>query len=139
MENLGALALLLALCLSVYAVVGSLVGRWKQKPFLILSAERAVYSMWILLASAVGILIHALVTGDFRLSYVAQNTNHAMPWYYKVTAWWGGMAGSLMLWAFVLASYSVVVVYQNRRKFREMMPYVVTVLMIVESFFLLLI
>jgi len=139
MENLGALALILAFCLSIYAVVGSLIGKWKHKPFLTLSAERAVYSIWFLIVSAAGILVYALVTGDFRLSYVAQNTNHAMPWYYKVTAWWGGMAGSLLLWAFVLSSYSVVVVFQNRRKFREMMPYVVSVLMTVQAFFLLLI
>ncbi len=139
MENLGALALILAFCLSIYAIAGSIIGKWKNKPFLVLSAERAVYSIWFLVATAVGILIHALVTGDFRLSYVAQNTNHAMPWYYKVAAWWGGQAGSLMLWAFVLSTYSAVVVYQNRRKFREMMPYVVTVLMVVQAFFLMLI
>ncbi|MEP6539513.1 MAG: heme lyase CcmF/NrfE family subunit [Bryobacteraceae bacterium] len=139
MENLGALALILAFCLSIYAIAGSLIGKWKNKPFLVLSAERAVYSVWFLVATAVGILVHALVAGDFRLSYVAQNTNHAMPWYYKVTAWWGGQAGSLMLWAFVLSSYAAVVVYQNRRKFREMMPYVVTVLMVVDAFFLMLI
>src|SRR5450759_916003 len=139
MENLGALALILAFCLSIYAIAGSLIGKWKNKPFLVLSAERAVYSIWFLVATAVGILIHARVTGDVRLSYVAQNTKHAMPWYYKVTAWWGGQAGSLMLWAFVLSSYSAVVVYQNRRKFREMMPYVVTVLIVVQAFFLMLI
>ena len=139
MENLGALALILAFCLSIYAVAGSIIGKWKNKPFLVLSAERAVYSVWFLVTTAVAVLVYALVTGDFRLSYVAQNTNHAMPWYYKVTAWWGGQAGSLMLWAFVLSTYSAVVVYQNRRKFRDMMPYVVSVLMIVDAFFLMLI
>ena len=43
MENVGALAILLAFCFSVYAVVASLVGKWKQKKFLVISAERAVY------------------------------------------------------------------------------------------------
>jgi cytochrome c-type biogenesis protein CcmF len=139
MENLGALALLLAFCLSVYAVVGSVIGKWKRKPFLTLSAERAVYSMWFLVTSAVGILVYSLIAGDFRLAYVASNTNQTMPWYYKFSAWWGGQAGSLLLWAWILASYSAVVVFQNRRKFRDMMPYVVTVLMIVQTFFLLLV
>ena len=40
MENLGSLAILLAFCLAVYAIVGSVVGRLKRNPFLILSAER---------------------------------------------------------------------------------------------------
>ena len=54
MENLGSLAVLLALCIAVYAVVGSVVGRLKHKPFLITSAERAVICVWALIALASG-------------------------------------------------------------------------------------
>ena len=139
MENLGALAILLAFCLSVYAIGASLAGKWKQKPFLALSAERAVYLIFILLASASGVLIYSLIVGDFRLAYVAAHSNRTMSTVYKFTAWWGGQAGSLLLWAFLLSCYSAVVVFTNRRKFRDMMPYVISVLMTVEAFFLLLI
>jgi cytochrome c-type biogenesis protein CcmF len=139
MENLGALAILLAFCLSVYAIAASLVGKLKQKPFLALSAERAVYVVFLLLASASGILIYSLLIGDFRLAYVAAHSNRTMSAVYKFTAWWGGQAGSLLLWAFLLSAYSAVVVFTSRRKFRDMMPYVITVLMITEAFFLLLI
>ena len=52
MENLGALALLFALCLSVYAVVAALLGKWKDKPYLALSAERSVIGIWVLVATA---------------------------------------------------------------------------------------
>ncbi len=52
-----------------------------------------------------------------------------MPTIYKFTAWWGGQEGSLLFWSWLLATYSVVVVFQNRRKFRDMMPYVTAVLM----------
>ena len=38
-----------------------------------------------------------------------------------------------------LASYAVVVVFRNRRKFRDMMPYVTAVLMVTQTFFLILI
>jgi len=48
MENIGALSILLAFCLTVYAVVASVVGRLKKNSFLTLSAERAVYSVWLL-------------------------------------------------------------------------------------------
>ena len=54
MENIGALAILLAFCFAVYAIIGSLVGKWAKRPFLALSAQRAVYSVWALLTSAVG-------------------------------------------------------------------------------------
>ena len=49
MENIGALAILLAFCFAVYAVIGSLVGKWAKRPFLVLSAQRAVYCVWALL------------------------------------------------------------------------------------------
>ena len=139
MENLGALALLLAFCFAVYAVAGSLIGRWKRKPFLTISAERAVFSVWGLVAVASGILVYSLITGDYRLSYVAAHSNKSMPVYYKFAAWWGGQEGSLLLWAFLLSTYSAVVVWTSRKRFRDMMPWVIAILMTTAAFFLLLI
>ena len=86
MENLGALAILLAFCLSIYAIAGSLAGRWKRNPFLIASSRRAVYAIWILVTTASGVLIYGLLTGDFRMAYVAQHSNRAMPAVYKFSA-----------------------------------------------------
>jgi cytochrome c-type biogenesis protein CcmF len=139
MENIGALALILSFCLAVYSVLASLVGKWKNRPFLVVSAERAVYAIWALLTTASGLLIYALLTGDFRLVYVAQNTNREMPLIYKFTAWWGGQEGSLLLWAWILSTYSAIVIYQNRKKYRQMMPYVTATLMITQAFFCALI
>jgi cytochrome c-type biogenesis protein CcmF len=139
MENLGSLAILLAFCLSIYAIAGSIVGKLKDKPFLVISAERAVYAIWFLLTFASAILIHALITGDYRLAYVAGHSNRDMPLQYKFAAWWGGQEGSLLFWAWILSSYSAIVVFTNRRKFRDMMPYVTATLMVTQCFFLLLI
>ena len=69
----------------------------KNKPFLIVSGERAVYAVWALMTLASGILVYALMTGDFRFAYVAAHTNRAMPTLYKFAAWWGGQEGSLLL------------------------------------------
>ena len=113
MENIGALAILLAFCFAIYAVIGSVVGKLRKNPFLMLSAERAVYSVWVLLTTAAGILIYSLITGDFRLAYVAAHTNASMPTIYKFTAWWGGQEGSLLLWTWLLATYSAVVVFRT--------------------------
>ena len=139
MENIGALAILLAFCLAVFAVVSSLAGKYGRRPFLVVSGERAVYSVWGLLTVASGLLIYALVVGDYRLAYVAAHSNKAMPALYKVTAWWGGQEGSLLLWSWLLATYSAVAVWINRRKFRDMMPVVVAILMTTAAFFIALI
>ena len=136
MENLGALSILIAFCLAVFAIAASLAGKYGKRPFLTVSAERAVYSIWILLTIASGILIYALVTGDFRLAYVAGHTNKAMAPIYKFTAWWGGQEGSLLLWSWLLSTYSAIATFTNRRKFRDMMPLVVAIMNTVLAFFL---
>src|SRR5450755_1764851 len=138
MENLGALAILLAFCVALYSTLASVIGRIKNKPFLIVSGERAVYSVWVLMALASGILVYALMTGDFRFAYVAEHSNKAMPTLYKFAAWWGGQEGSLLFWSFLLSTYASVVVFTNRRKHRDMMPWVVAVLTTIQSFFLVL-
>jgi cytochrome c-type biogenesis protein CcmF len=119
--------------------VAAVAGKWKSKPFLIVSSERAVYSIFLLLTTAVVLLEYALIWGDFRLAYVASHSNRDMPLAYKFASWWGGQAGSLLLWAWILSAYAAVVVFQNRRKFRDMMPYAVAILMSVQCFFLILI
>jgi cytochrome c-type biogenesis protein CcmF len=138
MENIGALAILLAFCLAIYAVIGSVTGKLRRNPFLIVSAERAVYGVWFLVTLAAGVLVSALLTSDFRFAYVAENSNRAMPAIYKFTAWWGGQAGSLLLWSWLLSTYAAVVIFTNRRKHRDFMPYVVAVLSAVQTFFLIL-
>lgn len=138
MENIGALALLLAFCLGIYSILASLVGAWKKNRFLIASGERAVIAVWAMVTLASGILVHAMMTGDMRMAYVASHTNHAMPLVYKFSAWWGGQEGSLLLWNFILAWYAFVVVVQNRKKHRAIMPYVTATLMVTQVFFLTL-
>src|SRR5665213_3149673 len=102
MENVGALALLLAFCISLYAIVASVTGRLKRKPFLTLSGERAMLAVWLLVSTASGILIYSLMTGDYRMAYVAQHTNRDMTPYFKFAAWWGGQEGSLLFWSCLL-------------------------------------
>src|SRR5579872_874339 len=139
MENIGALCILLAFCFAVYAILASLIGKFAKRPFLVLSAERSVYSIWVLLTVAAGILVFSLINGDYRMAYVVEHSNRTMTPIYKFTSWWGGQEGSLLLWSWLLSTYSSVVVFQNRNKFREMMPIVTSVLMVTLGFFLVLI
>jgi len=138
MENVGALALLLAFCISFYAIVASVVGRLRNRPFLTLSGERAVLGVWALISTAAGILIYSLMTGDMRMAYVASHTDHGMPAFYKFSAWWGGQEGSLLFWSWILSTYAAVVVVTSRGKHRLLMPWVVAIISTVQLFFLTL-
>mgnify|MGYP001159280364 CR=1 FL=1 len=138
METLGAFSLLLALCLAAYALLASVIGGWKDKPFLVESARRATYGVFLMLTAASAILVYALMTSDFRFSYVAERSNRAMPAVYKFAAWWGGQEGSLLLWSWMLSLYSAIVVWTNRAKHRNLMPWVMAVLAFTQTFFCLL-
>lgn len=139
MENLGALSLLLAFAITLYTIAGSLIGRWKANQYLIVSAERGVYAVFALVTIASGLLIHGLITGAYHLTYVSNNSNQSMPIYYRFAAWWGGQEGSLLLWAWLLGAYATIAIWTNRNKYRDIMPYVTSILMVTMAFFLLLI
>ncbi len=48
---------------------------------------------------ASGILLNALIRCDVSLVYVYSYTDRLLPLFYRVTAFWGGQEGSLLLWA----------------------------------------
>ena len=136
MVDVGSLALVIGLVLALYAVGMSLAGAyWRRRDF-IASAEHATLAVCGMTTIAVAALIHALVTHDFSLEYVAHYTSTTLPLQYVIAALWGGQAGSLLFWAFILATMSAIVLLQNREHNRELMPYVTAVLMTVASFFL---
>src|SRR5215468_2700380 len=135
MIELGPLAINLVLVLAAYAVVMSLLGVWRGRRDFVASAEHAVLAVWAAVLVAVAALLHALVVHDFRLEYVAAYSSSTLPLYYTVAALWGGQKGSLLWWLLILTSISAVVVLQNRHKNRDLMPYVMAVLMSVALFF----
>ncbi len=136
MENLGYLAVLLGFLVSVYAVVAALAGRLRNNAFLEVSAQRAVLSAWLLVTAASGILLYAILTDDFRLSYVASRSNADLDLIYKFAAWWGGQEGSLLFWSWIAATYTFVAVHTGRKRHRNMISYVTAIMAGTQAFFL---
>src|SRR6266478_5675487 len=58
--------------------------------------------------------------------------------FYKITAYWGGLDGSIMFWVFLLSIFGSLAVYVNRERHRELIPYVIAVIATVQMFFLFL-
>jgi cytochrome c-type biogenesis protein CcmF len=127
------IALLLALWGAVAAAVGARTGRSK----LVESAQHAAVGVFALVTGALLLLTYAFLTFDFSVRYVAVNTNLGTPFYYRITAVWGALEGSIVLWAFLLSVYTLLVVLRHRRNARELYPWVLTVMLSVLSFFLL--
>ena len=43
----------------------------------------------------------------------------------QITAYWGGLDGSILWWVFLLSVFSAIAVYTNRNRHRELLPYAV--------------
>src|SRR5258705_4297816 len=122
--------------MATWCATASFAGGHGKRADLILSGERASYmaSAFTLLAS-IG-LWSALLTRDFSLAYVASQISATMPNIYVFTAFWSGQAGSLLFWALILSLFSAIVVWTNRARNRELMPFVTGTLAVVLLFFL---
>jgi len=138
MIALGTLALWLALMASVYAVATSVYGALRGRADFVASGERGAWTAMASIVVATGVMLQALVTSDFSIRYVAGYSSTTLPLRYRISALWGGMEGSLLFWALVLVVLSSLVLWQNRNRNRELMPWVTATLMTITAFFALM-
>src|SRR5437762_5211855 len=90
------------------------------------------------MAAGTAVMINAFLTSDFTIKYVAHYSDSVQPLFYKITSYWGGLDGSIMFWVFLLSVFGTVAVYVNRERYRELIPYVVATISVVQMFFLYL-
>jgi len=105
----GHFALILALCVAVAQSVVPLIGAARGQAGLMDVGRSAALVHFVLIAVAMGALIHAYVVSDFSVINVAQNSHTDKPLFYKVTGVWGNHEGSMLLWVFMLALCSAAV------------------------------
>jgi cytochrome c-type biogenesis protein CcmF len=135
--ELGAGALAVALALAVLGAATAAAGARTGRPALVESAQHAALGVVLLLTGCLALLVYAFLRFDFSVRYVAMNTNLGTPFYYRITAVWGALEGSIVLWAWMLGIYTLIVVVRHRRNARELYPWVLSVMLAVLAFFLL--
>ena len=124
MIQLGHYAILASLCFCAYGMVAGVWGGKQRNLALIRSAENAVIANFVLIGTASISLWYLLLTNNFLVKYVTEYSSVDMPTHFKFTAFWGGQAGSLLLWALVLAVFGTAAIVQNRHSHRALMPWV---------------
>ena len=135
--ELGHFALILALAITAaqasVPLIGSFVGnrRWMEM------ARPLARGQLTFIAIAFVALLHAFLTDDFSVEYVAGHSNTLMPILYKVSAIWGGHEGSLLLWVLMLAGWGAAVAAFSKNLPLPMVARVVSVLGMVAIGFLL--
>jgi len=138
MIALGTLALWLALVAAVYSVAASVYGALRGRADFVASGERGAWTATASVIVATGVMLHALITSNFSIRYVAGYSSTTLPLRYRFSALWGGMEGSLLFWTLVLVVLSSLVLWQNRNRNRALMPWVTATLMTITTFFVLM-
>jgi cytochrome c-type biogenesis protein CcmF len=136
MAAFGTLTLLIALVVATYAGTASLIGARRGNRRLVMSGRAGAYALAGVLGLSSVALVYSFVTHDYSIKYVHRYSDAASPLFYQITAYWGGLDGSILWWVFLLSVFSAIAIYSNRNRHRELLPYVVTVLMAIADFFL---
>ncbi|MBU3636855.1 heme lyase CcmF/NrfE family subunit [Polynucleobacter sp. es-MAR-4] len=133
----GHYALILALCVAIIQAILPLVGAHQGRREWILLARPAAQTVFLLLAIAFVILAWSFYTNDFSVLYVAEHSNSQMPVIYRLGAVWGGHEGSLLLWVFLLSTWTFLVAQLSKALDEFMVARVIGVLGLVITGLLL--
>ncbi len=145
MPVLGSFALLLALVLSAYTLVaGGIALRQLSTNFagrisperLAETARRSGIASFFAVSVAAFALLWAAFNNDFSVAYILHHSNRALPGPYKFAALWSGQEGSLLLWAWLLATYGLVLRLRHKVDVR-LTAFASTILAGIQLFFLL--
>jgi cytochrome c-type biogenesis protein CcmF len=72
-------------------------------------------------------LLHALLTHRFQYHYVYANTDRALAWPYRLSAFWAGAQGSLLFWALMGAAAGLCLLVWMRRRQNSLVMFVLSV------------
>jgi cytochrome c-type biogenesis protein CcmF len=112
--ELGHFALITALAVAIVQGFVPLLGAWRGVPEWMAIAVPAARAQFLFVLLAYACLTYAFVAKDFSVAYVTQNANAELPLFYRISAVWGAHEGSILLWALILAGWSVAVSLASR-------------------------
>lgn len=133
--TLGTATILLLFLQSLATIGLAAVGAHRRSERLIEASVQSTYAGFGLAAFASMLIVYAFLAGDYSIQYVQHTSDSAMPLFYKITAFWGGLDGSLLFWVFLHTLFGSLAVKANRERHRELIAHVVAVLGVVTAFF----
>lgn len=76
---------------------------------------------WLFVGTTIAIVIASIVlftafaVSDFSIAYVAHYSDNSLPMFYKISAFWGGQAGSLLLWVLLLVIFGTIELFRIKK------------------------
>jgi len=134
--NFGFGVLFITFLVTLYSVFAAIYGDRKKIPAMVESARRAMLLTWPLLTLTAGVLIYLLINNHYEVQFVYEVTSRSMPTYLKVTSWWGGQAGSLLFWSWLMSAFASLATLRKWDRDREFLPWVIVVTCVTMAFFI---
>lgn len=141
--EIGQAGIFLSVLSCLWAIAFLSVGLRTRNPHAIQSGRNAVIATFILISISTGALIYGFLTDDFSMRYVVEVSSAAQPLFYKITALWGRMSGSLLFWLWILTVVGAIVVWQSRQRNEEthdtLADHALIPIVVVQLFFTILV
>jgi len=134
--ELGHFSLIVALVIALTLSVLSLAGAARRNASFVAVARPAAAGLSVFVALAFGSLAWSFVHNDFSVLNVANNSNSALPWFYRLAATWGSHEGSLLLWMLMLSVWMLAVATFSRSLPDDMVARILGVMGLVSVGFL---
>lgn len=132
-------ALWVTLLTSFYAIASAVYGARNKKPAWVESSRLATLLTFPLITISALCLMYLLAKGHYELEYVTSVTSNSMPLYLRLTALWGGQAGSLLFWSWLMSAFATAVTLRKWSRDGEFLPWVVVVTSVTLVFFLIMV
>ena len=125
--EIGHFSVTIALVLSVFGMASAALALKTRNADWARVGRMALTLIFVLLGVGMLALVYSFIVRDFSVLYVANNSNSKLPFFYTVSAVWGGHEGSLLLWVFILSVFSTLAVWLHWRTQPTIMPYLIGV------------
>ena len=135
--EIGHFALIISLALALVLGTVPLIGAAKGNVRWMSMSRATAQGLFVFVTVSYACLTYAFIQNDFSVLYVAQHSNSALPLEYRIAAVWGGHEGSLLLWALMLAGWSLAITMFSKNLPEEMVARVLAVMGLVSVGFLL--
>lgn len=136
--ELGIVTLALAFLLSVIGTLAALFGVLKGNQGWIKSARNAMILALPFITLTCLLLVGAQWFGDYSIDYVTSVSTNSQPDALKITALWGGQAGSLLFYGWMLTLFSTAAIVFSWKSQQRLIGWVIVFLAATVAFFLML-
>jgi cytochrome c-type biogenesis protein CcmF len=139
MTEAGRIALMIALPAAAFSAVTAIAGARAASRHLYKSARIGLFVVFGLYTLALVILLYAFFTRDFSIRIVAEHTSRDLPALYTFSALYADKAGSMSLWGWLTALFSVLLMRRTDTGSRPTLAYAIAILAVIEAFIITLV